>query len=65
MSLPAKPERFVPVVCDLCEAPFELPASMIHDGQVFGLLVCSQCAEDELMARSEATASAGLCGSAP
>lgn len=38
----------IPVVCDLCEAPFELDPRVIVDGQALGLFTCSQCAEDNL-----------------
>lgn len=36
------------VACDLCEAPFILPAEIAAQGTIYGLLVCSQCVEDQL-----------------
>lgn len=42
------PKSAVPVVCDLCEAPFLLAPALVRSGQVAGLLVCTLCTEDNL-----------------
>lgn len=38
--------------CDLCEAPMTIPTHCTQQGAVLGLLVCTQCIEDELEARN-------------
>lgn len=38
------------VNCDLCEAPMPVPDHCIHSGHIVGLLVCTQCIEDQLEA---------------
>ena len=41
------------VPCDLCGWPFQLPQHCIEQGAILGLLVCTQCTEDELQARTQ------------
>lgn len=40
------------VTCDLCESPMQLPPGAVRNGQIIGLLVCTQCTEDSLDARA-------------
>ena len=48
----ATPSALPPMVnCDLCEAPFVLPAEIAAQGVICGLLVCTQCIEDTLFAK--------------
>jgi hypothetical protein len=54
----------VPVVCDICEAPFLLAPRFAGDRWIFGLIVCTQCTEDNLDASTfEPRAEVGLVGS--
>lgn len=46
MTMDPSTEAAVPVVCDCCEAPFLLERRFIRAGQVFGLIVCTQCTSD-------------------
>jgi hypothetical protein len=50
----ATPQVALPpaVTCDLCEAPMTLPAVCAAAEEIRGLLVCTQCIEDELDARA-------------
>jgi hypothetical protein len=41
------------VACDLCTSPMNVPRHCEAQGAILGLLVCSQCVEDELNARME------------
>lgn len=51
------------VQCDLCEAPMPLPERSRFTGAILGLLVCTQCIEDELNARAfNANAEVGMVG---
>jgi hypothetical protein len=51
------------VSCDLCEAPMQLPPGAVRNGQIIGLIVCTQCTEDALDARAfEPRAEVGLVG---
>jgi hypothetical protein len=63
--LPAQQEALTApsVQCDLCESPFTLPAEIAAQGVIYGLLVCTQCIEDELCARAdEPRSEVGLVG---
>jgi hypothetical protein len=45
----ATPKSAAPTVqCDLCESPFRLPPEIAAQGRIYGLLVCTQCIEDQL-----------------
>jgi hypothetical protein len=39
------------VCCDLCEGVMTVPSHCAEQGQIIGLLTCSQCIEDELQSR--------------
>ena len=41
-----------PLVCDLCAWPMTLPDHCREQGTILGLLVCTQCTQDELDARA-------------
>jgi hypothetical protein len=49
-----QPERQVmpALVCDLCSWPMQIPDHCREQGAILGLLVCSQCVEDEVCARA-------------
>ena len=51
------------VCCDLCAWPMSLPEICVEQGEILGLLVCSQCIEDHLDATTDnARAEVGLVG---
>lgn len=37
--------------CDACEGPMLVPRECVEAGKIIGLLICTQCIEDELEAR--------------
>lgn len=48
----ATPSALPPTVqCDLCQSPLVLPPEIAAQGVIWGLLVCTQCIEDELQSR--------------
>lgn len=56
--------RLVSVQCDLCAEVMTLPQHCVEQGEIVGLLTCSQCIEDELNARANAPRSeVGMVGS--
>jgi hypothetical protein len=50
----ATPSALPPLVnCDLCGGAFILPAEIAAQGVIYGLLVCTQCIEDNLNASAD------------
>jgi hypothetical protein len=41
-----------PLCCDRCEWPMAAPQHCIDQGEIIGLLICSECIEDDLAARN-------------
>lgn len=50
MTMSPESESAVQGQCDLCEAPMAIPAQSVRAGRIIGLLVCTQCVEDNLSA---------------
>lgn len=50
------------VCCDLCGYAMPLPEPCITAGEILGLLVCTQCVEDNLETAFEPRAEVGLVG---
>lgn len=51
------------VPCDDCESPMPIPAHCLEAGVILGRLVCTQCTEDYLDARTfEPRAEVGMVG---
>lgn len=49
------PQALTPqVCCDLCEGVMSIPPGAIQRGRIVGLLVCTQCIEDQLEAQAYA-----------
>lgn len=51
-----------PVQCDLCGYAMPLPDNCAEQGEVVGLLVCTQCAEDNLASAVNPGATLELVG---
>lgn len=52
MPLPASPNMTPTLCCDLCQWPMALPDHLEGQTVIHGLLVCTQCIEDNLDAQA-------------
>jgi hypothetical protein len=50
------------VQCDLCDWPMPTPDHCVEIGEILGMLVCSQCAEDTLEGAVNTGATLALVG---